>query len=276
MTKHRSVSDRLSEKARVGPQKSVIRPVNRNRSSVKVFPKDGSVIRSNYTTKQRFVLANVRDESRVVSRYILQNVTSYRSLRQLRSIFDIASPKYSVMRLATNDKQFRVGDVIKVHIQLRNGRNEPMTSGGDMLRIWMSDKTSRSNFCGYVIDHGNGSYTGVLRALFPGQPVIKVSIAQTKEHIGIYLDYVKKEGIWYFMSAYFGKGKTTDETYCSTIPKFTWVRETCNFTDVNFGMSWYCGRPRNANLTCGDWLAYSAGKANVILSKNTTMKKLYR
>ena len=242
----------------------------------KVFRNNGTVIRSNYTTKQWFFLASVPDESRVVSRHILQSITSYRRFRKLHSILDIASPKYSVMRLSTNEEQFRVGDVIEVHIHLRNGRNEPMTSGGDMLRIWMTDKASRSNSCGYVIDHGNGSYTGVLRALFPGQPMIKISIAQTKEQVGIYLDYVKKEGIWYFMSAYFGKGQTKDETYCSTIPQFTWGKETCNFTDVNFGMSWYCERPRKANLTCGDWVAYSGRRANFLLSKNTTMKKLYR
>ena len=231
---------------------------------------------SNHTTKQDSLSLIIPNESRVVSRHILQNITYYQRFSKLHSILDTASPEHSVIKLSTKYKQFKVGDIIKVHICLRNRRNEAMRSGGDVLRIWMSDKASLSNSSGYVIDHGNGSYTGVLRAVFPGKPVIKVSIAQTKEHIGIYLDYVEKEGIWHFMKGYFKRGKKTEITYCSAISKFTLVNKTCNFTDMNFGMSWYCGKPRNPNLGCKDWVAYSHGEGNVILSKNKTMKKFYR
>ena len=216
----------------------------------------------------------IDDEVRIVSRKILQSNSIYRQFNDFNSILDIASPEYSSIKVYEASQEFKVGDVIKVHIHLRDWHDKATETGGDMLRIWMSDRASLSNSSGYVIDHGTGNYTGILRAVFPGKPEIKVSIAQTKEHVGIYCDYLEKEGIWYYMKANY-KNRDDDSAYCSTIPKFTWGEDTCNFTDRNYGMSWYCGKPRESDLACDDWVSYSAGKTNILLL-NDTFKELYR
>ncbi|KAK3092367.1 hypothetical protein FSP39_001998 [Pinctada imbricata] len=217
------------------------------------------------------------EDSRIVSRNTLEKLTWYiENYKYLPGVNVIPSPTYSKMFLSTNKKEFKVGELIRVKIHLFNNMNEPLRSGGDILRIWMTDRYSNSNSSGYIIDNGDGTYTGVVRALFPGKPVIKASIALSKYHIGIAYDYMEREGIWYYMTAKFeGRNGSSVTTHCSTASKFSFGNRTCDFTKINHGMSWYCGKPEKYGLTCDDWTTYSAGKFNYLL-KNSSYDDFYR
>ncbi|XP_069126050.1 NXPE family member 3-like [Argopecten irradians] len=150
--------------------------------------------------------------------------------------------------------EFRVGDEITVDIVLYNGRGERATVGGDMLRVWLRETTLKASVAGYVIDHGNGSYTGVVKAMWAGKPELMFAIGNTKEHIGIFMNVVQKYGVIEFLRAGFTNQNLTENTMCSVIPNIPNVKEYCNFTTLNFNMSFFCGKPKS--LECEDWTVY--------------------
>ncbi|XP_069104480.1 NXPE family member 3-like isoform X2 [Argopecten irradians] len=151
--------------------------------------------------------------------------------------------------------EFKVGDEIKVDIVLYNGRGERATVGGDMLRIWLRERSLRASVAGYVIDHGNGSYTGIVKAMWTGCPELMFAIGNTKEHIGIFMNIVQKYGVIEFLQAGFRKNNVTVYKLCSVIPNIPDVKEYCNFTAQNFNMSFFCSKAKD--FTCEDWIFYS-------------------
>ncbi|XP_012945471.1 NXPE family member 3-like [Aplysia californica] len=56
-----------------------------------------------------------------------------------------------------------------------------------------------------------------------------------------------------YVAAGFFKGHVSEATLCSPFPLIPGYKNLCNFSDVTYGNSWYCGRPRKLGLTCADW-----------------------
>ncbi|XP_060067795.1 NXPE family member 3-like [Ylistrum balloti] len=151
--------------------------------------------------------------------------------------------------------------MISVRIDLYNGYGERLHTDGDLLRIWMTDTSNNANVNGYVTAIGNGSYIGQVMAVWKGKSVIKISIANTKEQIGLVLQYVEKYGLLRNIEATFRSADTniSENTQCSVKPVYG---EICNFTEENHGLHWYCGRPRDTQLTCRDWRATTGTNCN--------------
>lgn len=162
-------------------------------------------------------------------------------------------------RITIVNSAIYVGDNVSVKIDLYNRLGKPLVSGGDFLRIWLIDTKSHSNVAGYVVDHMNGSYTGVVRALWNGRPTVRVSVGHTKEQVALYVKYQHKFGAYKFTNAtfYTVNPKVKESTQCCST---YWQIEKryqgyCNFTEKNFNISFYCGQP--TKLGCGDWKQYS-------------------
>ena len=87
---------------------------------------------------------------------------------------------------------YKVGEDIKLHVTLRDGYNTSRKQGGDQLRVRIYNSTLNASASGKVIDHNNGSYTIVLRALWPGRQTISVILAYRRETVrSIY--YIRKK-----------------------------------------------------------------------------------
>jgi hypothetical protein len=75
--------------------------------------------------------------------------------------------------------------------------------GGDLLKIWMRESDKDAGSTGYVIDHHNGNYTGVLRALWSDSPIIKIMLSFPKETIGLFVHNIYKNGILFKLDGVF-------------------------------------------------------------------------
>ena len=78
---------------------------------------------------------------------------------------------------------FNIGENIKVYLVLRNGYNVQRQRGGDQLRVRIYNKELKAFSAGYVIDHNDGTYTAVTRAIWPGKQTISVTLAYRRETV---------------------------------------------------------------------------------------------
>ncbi|XP_046552940.1 NXPE family member 3-like [Haliotis rubra] len=164
----------------------------------------------------------------------------------LSSDTGVADPLYSEVHITGMD-QFQVGDVINVSIMLKDEEGKRVDTGGDDVRIWMKSIDGRYRTSGHVVDHGNGSYTGIIRAFWEGHPVILVSIAWTRQLLNIKDRLRSANAPYTFIYALFGKGPLREVTRCN-ITKTT--EKMCNYTERNGGHPWFCERPQTKLLSC--------------------------
>lgn len=83
---------------------------------------------------------------------------------------------------------FTIGEDVWVSVVLRNGYGEKLNRrpggiGGDKLHIRLFNTTTQSFVAGRVIDHQNGSYTAVVRAVSPGRQTVSVTLPYPREVI---------------------------------------------------------------------------------------------
>ncbi|XP_069128396.1 NXPE family member 3-like [Argopecten irradians] len=206
-----------------------------------------------------------------IPNWSLERVNEYRQFTDL-DILSLVNMSTSVVNVRKTE--FRVGDEIIVDIVLYNGRGERATVGGDMLRVWLREITLKASVAGYVIDHGNGSYTGIVKAMWAGNPELMFAIGNTKEHIGIYMNVVQKYGVITFLKAGFKNKNLTENTLCSVVPNIPDVTLYCNFTAHNFNMSFFCGKPKI--LTCADWSVYERTDIHSCNKKHDLIFRRYR
>lgn len=197
-----------------------------------------------------------------ISYHGLDLIDGYLNLEEIEDLRQTANSNTSKAFIIGNKNTFNIGDQIRVQIELYDGFGHRLRTGGDALRIWMVDIDQGANSTGYVIDHGNGSYIGVVRALWKGNPEIKISIATTKEHISVIMKQIHDRGVLYYLTGKFQDKNLgiTEVTNCTTIPRVKGYRSVCNLTSMNFGMAWYCGKP--AIVSCKNWVSYVGSRVN--------------
>ncbi|XP_071086046.1 NXPE family member 3-like [Haliotis cracherodii] len=213
-----------------------------NNSSIDMAPTSMSHGTSNIT--YTLMTESKTDRSRSTSATPTQ--AKNRPQVQMSRYTRVADPLFSEIRI-NGRYQFQVGDVINVSIILKDREGRMIATGGDDIRIWMKSTNGRNRTSGHVIDHGNGSYTGVLRAFWEGHPVITVSIAWTRQLLNI-RDRLRSSNVPYtFIYAFFERGSLREVTRCN-ITKTT--ENMCNYTAQNGGHSWLCERPKTKLLPC--------------------------
>ncbi|XP_021378334.1 NXPE family member 4-like [Mizuhopecten yessoensis] len=216
------------------------------------------------------------DYAASVSRNVLSSYEAYLSINDDIDLRSIASNTYSIQILAVNQEVYSLGDLIRVRIMLFDGYGKPLTYGGDILRIWLTTPSKNASANGYVIDHGNGSYTGHVRALWTGSCVIKTSIAATKQHIAVVHKFIEKHGLLHDMAAGFNKNDLQERTPCNVKPSVFGLTDVCNFTKENYGLNWYCEKPRNPKLTCQDWTTVQGHREDHLNEVERKIARFYK
>ncbi|XP_046556195.1 NXPE family member 1-like [Haliotis rubra] len=168
---------------------------------------------------------------------------------------DMADALFSTVNIIGDRSSFSLGEIIKVQIDLLKGENDRKHIGGDYVRLWMEDKTNGAFVSGDVIDHGNGSYTGVLKALWVGQANIRVFLAGTREEILLYYKLYRLYSSIWTINAGFGAGEVSERTHCSTS---AFDGDQCNMTSWNGGLPWFCKKPSTEHLGCDTWRTTSS------------------
>ncbi|CAC5423878.1 unnamed protein product [Mytilus coruscus] len=147
---------------------------------------------------------------------------------------------------------FTTGDIIAFKIILHNERGDVLTDAGDFIKMWMTEKGAGS--VGYVVDYGNGTYIGVIKALWSGSPHIKISLSFPKESIGLFVNYIYRNGMLRTLKGVFKNARgETGKGLCGihTLTK----HGICDFTSLNYGMRWFCSLPDAPGFKCSDWYA---------------------
>ncbi|ESP01003.1 hypothetical protein LOTGIDRAFT_172839 [Lottia gigantea] len=168
-----------------------------------------------------------------------------------------ASVTNSVAVLLEPQKLFRVGDVIKVRIDLFNGSGKRRRIGGDDVRVWMKSKGEYSRVNGYVTDLKNGSYVANFNALWEGESTIYGTLPNTREAIASMFKWYRQYKSLYYYLGYFEKGNVKELTMCSAFSQIPGYDVVCNFTAINFNHQFYCGCPQQQSLTCSHFVSLS-------------------
>ncbi|CAG2226496.1 unnamed protein product [Mytilus edulis] len=161
-------------------------------------------------------------------------------------------PKTTVEIINNKSARFTTGDIITLRIILHNKNGDVLNEGGDFLKVWMSEKGKNASSAGYIVDHGNGTYIGVIRALWSGSPHIKISLSFAKEAIGLYVNYIYRNGMLRAVKGIFRNARgETGKGACGihTLTK----HGICDFTSLNYGMRWFCLLPNASRFDCSDW-----------------------
>ncbi|XP_060085019.1 NXPE family member 4-like [Ylistrum balloti] len=223
-----------------------------------------------HRVKTTNVAPDSADEQRWQDLSVLQRISAYKHETEIKDFTRLANSSFSKFYLQKKSKTYKIGETIKVDIALKDGLGRPVLSGGDVLRIWLKQPSTGNSVSGYVVDNGNGSHTGIVETLWFGKSELIVMIANTKKHVGIFLNYLQNNGIFYTIEAIFEDKNNTrqvEKTPCNVGIRFFGNASVCNFTKDNFGMSWYCKSPKMYN--CSEWLFYTMDKSTNTLSKES-------
>ena len=174
--------------------------------------------------------------------------------RQLAS-----SEHNSTAYLLHSARTMLVGDTLSVRVDVCNHRGDPMSLGGDEVRVWFKGHNNEGlvRFSADVTDLHNGSYLATARLVQHGEFQVNVGLAHssdfTRTLLQIHLLFKSLHwSVGLFSNADGSVDEATPCTHQSNIP-FHKHDEVCNLTDVN-GSPWYCGKPRNIYLSCKQFL----------------------
>jgi len=190
-----------------------------------------------------------------------------------------SSSLYSKIGKVTQDQSDM--NTIYVHIQTFDQQNKSKTVGGDLLHVIVTSDHVDGRVAGHVTDHGDGRYTGVVRLLWSDQIHIHVRIGSALENECLRILALDKFGNQVFTKEkgfgvrgyYKGNGTVEQLTPCSTNAFIYGYNSTCNFTEMNDNMSWYCGKSRNTHLQCTDIKGFQSGFFDV--SAASQFEKLF-
>ncbi|WAR16302.1 NXPE3-like protein [Mya arenaria] len=178
----------------------------------------------------------------------------------------VSSAEKSTLTILDRKEVYTLGDIIKVKIELYDHAGIRKSSGGEVVKVILtgSDLTNTAA-TGYVIDNGNGSYTAEIEALWAGKSKLSASLVYSRQAIAALYRMRREIQIQHMIlstrviQATFSSRTYQETTDChpnvSHLLKLKNYNAFCNFTYINSGMPWYCGRPRDIHLLCEDWHA---------------------
>jgi hypothetical protein len=86
-----------------------------------------------------------------------------------------------------------LGEYFRFVVVLYNGYGNAKVIGGDHLRARLFNERLKAYTPGTILDHGNGTYTATVRALWTGQAQLQVEVLYTKE---IMITAVRLRSTW--------------------------------------------------------------------------------
>ncbi|XP_067652909.1 NXPE family member 3-like [Haliotis asinina] len=192
-------------------------------------------------------------------------------------------PTYDVLRLPSGThsrlhldrRAVTLGEVFRIRIHLYDHYNQPLYRGGDLLAVLMDNTTFGATSVGRVIDHRNGSYTAMLRAMWRGTATISVTVLCAREAISTTMRITNLYTAAFRLYCVFEYDGSRTETlgYPSTDP-FKGM-DYCNMTIENYGLAWYCLEPDNRFL-CSDWVKVKVAKRSELYSSKSDVDVFYK
>lgn len=173
---------------------------------------------------------------------------------------------------------------IVMHIETFSLKNISKQNGNDIIFVFAKQIKGDGRVSGYVIDHKNGSYTGMIQVFWTGRTHVYIKLGSTIENTCLRIKALQKYGniVYtlkepYGLRAGFVMNGTTELTPCNTNDFIYGSFSVCNFTTLNGGMSWFCGSPTKDSLTCAELRFFSLGPFNRtvdIVSSNYKIQRL--
>ncbi|KAL8597085.1 hypothetical protein ACOMHN_057574 [Nucella lapillus] len=177
----------------------------------------------------------------------------------LRHSVCLPDHRRSKIRLLTPADQILVGSTIRFRIDLYTSCGQPRFLGGDIVRAWLKqtsgDKTS--SVAAKVNDLHNGSYVGESLLLWPGVTLVRVSLTYAREFLRMSVEmYHSLHSMrWSAEKMDDGKGLTEDVA-CLPVTPIPGYDKTCDFTEANGNIPWFCGHPVTKGLNCNHRSAF--------------------
>ena len=169
----------------------------------------------------------------------------------------ITSCQNSKLQLLNIDNDTRI---VHIGINVYNDFNKRKLYGGDVILVWAKRLPSGGNAPGHVTDHMNGTYSGHIYIPWSGPTKIFVKLVSATENRCLRFKAMKKYGnsVFALKTPYgihysFTKGSQTTSTRCYPHPSIYGYKEVCNFTKLNFGFSWFCGKPVTKGIDCNNY-----------------------
>ena len=180
----------------------------------------------------------------------------------------ITSCKYSKLRLRRVNTS--TGE-IEIFMELYDGFNKKKTYGGDILLMRAMKFPSGGKAAGHVTDHMNGSYSGKVQIRWSGNTTISVKLVSAIENQCLRFRAIRKYGnsVFALKTPYcihyrFKNHYEQEFTRCAPFNFVYGYKESCNFTDLNYGFPWYCGKPSNMELNCSSYNKFQVRLLNLL------------
>ncbi|WAR17503.1 NXPE4-like protein, partial [Mya arenaria] len=168
---------------------------------------------------------------------------------QTNELDHVVSAEKSTITLLDRKEIYKLGDSIRVMIDLYDHAGHRKSSGGEMVRvILIGSDVPGTAVPGHVIDNGNGSYTAEIEALWTGKSRVSASLVYSRQSIAALYRMRRDMLSTRIIQAVFKSRNYHETTDChpniTHLLKFRNYSACCNLTYVNSGMPWHCGRPR--------------------------------
>ncbi|XP_053386230.1 NXPE family member 4-like [Mercenaria mercenaria] len=177
--------------------------------------------------------------------------------KSCKDVTKAASINHSKISLADRvSGTYNIGEDIRAIVTLYDGYGKRKHSGGDQLRATIENKVLKASAPCVVTDNNDGTQAVTCEALWSGTSTIQVTLAYTREAITAIYRIRTQVLSTRYIGLKFRSGSYEETTIChpnaTHLLKLTNYTDVCDMTEVNFGMSFYCGKPQNKHLQCQD------------------------
>lgn len=167
---------------------------------------------------------------------------------------DPAHSLFTILPTQTG-RQWHVGDVLEVLVQMHDFHGRPKRHGGDFLLARLHSPEMGAGVAGKVLDHCNGSYLALFPLLWVGPALVEVSMVHSSEAVGVLQRLREDRSDRVFFLSLFRLGSLSETTVCNLcLPPH---QPLCNYTDLYTGEPWYCYKPKM--LSCDTRISHAKG-----------------
>lgn len=198
-------------------------------------------------------------EDELEERYILDTITwPGPSPRAATTALPLTSdPGHSLFTILPTQggREWHVGDVLEVLVQMHDFHGRPKRYGGDFLLVRLHSPELGAGVAGKVLDHRNGFYSALFPLLWVGLAQVEVTMVHSSEAVAVLQQLREDRSDRVFFQSLFRLGSLSETTVCNMcLPPH---QPLCNYTDLNTGEPWYCYKPKM--LSCDTRINHAKG-----------------
>lgn len=198
-------------------------------------------------------------EDELEERYLLDTIAwPGPSPRAATAVLPLSSdPSHSLFTILPTQvgRQWHVGDVLEVLIQMHDFHGRPKRHGGDFLLARLHSPELGAGVAGKVLDHRNGFYSALFPLLWLGTALVEVSMVHSSEAVTVLQRLREERSDRVFFQSLFRLGSLSETTVCNMcLPPH---QPLCNYTDLSTGEPWYCYKPKM--LSCDTRINHAKG-----------------